>query len=370
MENSSSLYSAKCVIVSVIITLSGSSCASVIGSNLEPNDTSPSWSPDSSRVVHVCYRQESVKPRNILEPYMGPYDGIEGYILQDICVSTIYETEEYKLTDNHVRDFDPAWSPNGETIVFVSSDSKGDKSHLYTIESDGSQLQRLTSDDGFYNNPQWFPDGSAIAFLQGNVCGEIYQLKIMDREVKKLTSIGCIFSFDISPDGTQIVVSGESNSDEAEIFIVDLSLDSIERLTNNDFGDYSPMWAPDGGRFLYLSDQENVTSLYVMNMNSMEKQLVQSLSVPVSGASWSPDGRQIAYLSGVGSDKILYLYNTATGEAHQIPNFQGQSAPVWSPNSQFLVNEQYQDWNEDGFSEAKLFILDVVDEKSWSISLP
>jgi len=352
------------------ISLSTSGCAIVFGGNLEPYDISPSFSPDDSRVVHVCYRQESVKTDKIIDPYMGPYDGIEGYILQEICVSTLYETVRYKITDNYVRDFDPAWSPNGETIVFVSNDSEGDKSHLYTIESDGSQLRRLTSDDDFYNNPQWFPDGSAIAFLQGNVCGEIYQLNIMNREVKKLTSIGCIFSFDISPDGTQIVVSGESDSDEAEIFIVNLYLDSIERVTNNDFGEYSPMWAPDGGSILYLSDQENVTSLYIMNINTMEKKLVESHSVPVLGASWSPDGRQIAYLGGSGTDKVLYLFNTATGETRQLQDFKAQNTPIWSPNSRFLVNEQYQDWNEDGFKEAKLFVFDVVDMKEWSISLP
>ena len=62
----------------------------------------------------------------------------------------------------------PAWSPDGEWIVFTRSEDDGHtitSSDLYAVRPDGSGLTRLTeTPDRLEMNPAWSPDGSQIAY--------------------------------------------------------------------------------------------------------------------------------------------------------------------------------------------------------------
>ena len=56
--------------------------------------------------------------------------------------------------------FQPAWSPDGGRIAFVTLDSK----ELFLINSDGTGERNLTQGLGENDAPAWSPDGSRIAF--------------------------------------------------------------------------------------------------------------------------------------------------------------------------------------------------------------
>ncbi|HUF54674.1 MAG TPA: hypothetical protein VMR52_13025 [Dehalococcoidia bacterium] len=59
-------------------------------------------------------------------------------------------------------DYGPAWSPNGETIAFLSD---GDGPQVLSVGLDGSSLRYLTKDDDEQKAYlTWSPDGRAIAF--------------------------------------------------------------------------------------------------------------------------------------------------------------------------------------------------------------
>lgn len=64
---------------------------------------------------------------------------------------------------------DPQVSPGGEQVVFVrnSMDVMTDKqrSRLWKVDTDGSNLQPLTSGDGDESHPRWSHDGTRVAYV-------------------------------------------------------------------------------------------------------------------------------------------------------------------------------------------------------------
>jgi dipeptidyl aminopeptidase/acylaminoacyl peptidase len=111
--------------------------------------SSPDWSPDgrsivfteSSGCVHGCYpssRLLSIRP-----------DG----------------SDRRPLTSGLEFDYDPAWSPRGDAIVFASYDLPpgGEGQGLYLIDPDGGN-RRLLVRDGYA--PSWSPDGAFVVFTR------------------------------------------------------------------------------------------------------------------------------------------------------------------------------------------------------------
>jgi Tol biopolymer transport system component len=63
--------------------------------------------------------------------------------------------------------FQPAWSPDGRWIAYVTWSDRG--GHLWKIPADGSGPPRqLTDAPGFYSDPVWSPDGGRIVALRGS----------------------------------------------------------------------------------------------------------------------------------------------------------------------------------------------------------
>lgn len=78
-----------------------------------------------------------------------------------------------RLTDLTDNEFMPAWSPNGQTIAFVTWSSEG--GHVYRVASSGGDApRRLTERAGYYSDPVYSPDGSKVVFLAGAAVDQLY----------------------------------------------------------------------------------------------------------------------------------------------------------------------------------------------------
>jgi Tol biopolymer transport system component len=76
-----------------------------------------------------------------------------------------------RLTNNKAEESSPAWSPNGADIAFVS-DREGEHPALFTMAPDGSGQQRLIfSKRQDFCFPAWSLDGSKITFSALNRVG-------------------------------------------------------------------------------------------------------------------------------------------------------------------------------------------------------
>ncbi len=75
-----------------------------------------------------------------------------------------YKTEDQITHFGSGIAYDPAWSPSGDRIAFVSNDSNNDE--IWITNRDGSGTLQLTKDEkGWWDkHPSWSPDGSKIVF--------------------------------------------------------------------------------------------------------------------------------------------------------------------------------------------------------------
>jgi TolB protein len=130
-----------------------------------------------------------------------------------------------QLTDNDASDRYPAWSPDGEHIVFHSN-RDGDDYEIYVMDADGRNVEQLTDNDWDDARAVFSPDGESIVF-NANPDG-LYDLFIMDADGDNLESLTADledtheFAAVFSPDGEYIgfsVQTDETNS-PAEMWVM------------------------------------------------------------------------------------------------------------------------------------------------------
>jgi Tol biopolymer transport system component len=82
----------------------------------------------------------------------------------------------FEDTGNMIGEF-PRWSPDGSQIAFHSN--REGNMEIFVMNSDRSQLKRLTNNDAYDMFPTWSPDGTKIAFQSTrNGDADIYVMNV------------------------------------------------------------------------------------------------------------------------------------------------------------------------------------------------
>ncbi|HEX7297295.1 MAG TPA: hypothetical protein VF251_16205, partial [Pyrinomonadaceae bacterium] len=103
------------------------------------------WFPDGARIVFCCDRTDS--PGNML----------------DICEIKADGSEERRVLFRRDHDVQPAVSPDGKLIAFVSHADGNPE--IYLMATDGSRLVRVTRNPADEQSPRWSPDGKKLMFI-------------------------------------------------------------------------------------------------------------------------------------------------------------------------------------------------------------
>ena len=86
--------------------------------------------------------------------------------LDRLYVRPIPDGEPRRLTELEMVEAQPAWSPDGAWIAFVTWSPEG--GHLYKVRADGSAPPvRLSTRTAIFQRPAWSPDGERLVAIQG-----------------------------------------------------------------------------------------------------------------------------------------------------------------------------------------------------------
>ena len=204
-------------------------------SDLVPNVHIFSSRLDGSDVQQVTFSASgfegypTVSPDGVNVAYDGQDD--EAGLNQGIYVARVDGSgtpERLTVAPRGFIDTSPAWSPDGTLIAFVRvrlsgcgwgcrahGRAAGFKGTVYLMDSDGSQLHRLTPDNGHsWADPSWAPDARSLlvqAHDQRHSVGVLpneYSIGVNGRGLRQITGGKGEFWFsgDYSPDGTRIAL--------------------------------------------------------------------------------------------------------------------------------------------------------------------
>lgn len=106
-----------------------------------------------------------------------------------------------------------------------------------------------------------------------------------------------------SPDGTKIAFHG-FRGNQADIFVFDLTTDTVTNLTNDPFFDGAPVYSPDGRSLVYSSVIDGYAKLLRLSLDNPAQryQLTSGESNDID-AYFSPDGKRIFFASDRFSDR-------------------------------------------------------------------
>jgi hypothetical protein len=137
--------------------------------------------------------------------------------------------------------YDPTWAPDGSTIIFSALHSGSMDLYLYNLET--SSLQQLTDDPYADLQPAWSPDGDQVAFVTDRFGTNLdrlsygpYRLAIMNVQTHAIQSLptftrGKSIDPQWSPDGKSIYFLSDQDG-ITNIYRLDMSTGASEQITN------------------------------------------------------------------------------------------------------------------------------------------
>jgi TolB protein len=218
---------------------------------------------------------------------------------------------------------EPAWSPNGRLIAFVSK--RDGVSHVYVMNADGTGVRRLTHSRAEDDGPTWSPDGRRIAFAREGA------LFVVDSAGGPARRLGRVFAGRVadpawSPDGKSIAFDYRPG-DSQEIWVVGADGTHARQLTRLNALSGYPSWSPDGRRLAFQSNaQGGHFEIYTVAVVDGALSRETMSSIDTIEPAWSPDGKEIAF----SRDGAIWTIDRA-GKEHKLTSGDNDSAPAWRP---------------------------------------
>ena len=301
----------------------------------------PTVSPDGKSAVAAVTRYDMKENKGLSDLWLWSTDGKVGRA----------------LTTHQASDSSPLYSPDGQSLAFISQREGDTAPQLYLMPLGGGEPQRLTSVPTGVAQPMWFPDGKRIAFLSRvwpdlatmTQQGERQKQRAEAKTSAQIWDTGPIYFWDTWLDDRQLhVFSVGVEGGEP----VNLTAGTGRELPRSAVQLESPLYdiSPDGAELAFVADSDpatNLTNLDVYTVAIGGKDAVNRTPANVAADGvpcYSPDGRWLAFAQqrtrGFYGDlrRLMLLDRRGGGVREVVGDAWDRSADglVWAPDSKRL----------------------------------
>ena len=359
--------------ISVVPALGGSS-ALLIPSTDRERYSQPEWSPDGKRLAAVAHENGVIvvfdlndgNPREVWRgtvegshsPSWSPDGRLISYVagnsgfvaggpaLGNIAPSKIMIVAAgggtpVALTDNLSLNMSPAFTSDGEHVLFVSSRGGGRDVYGQKIDRDGNAqgaASRLTTGLNAHGI-SLAPNGRTLVYSSLRTTSNIWSIarrgSAPATAVMEPVTTGqqTIENLGLSPDNAWLVYDSDLSGNQ-DIYKVRREGGEPVRLTTDSADDFNPAWSPDGREITYHTFAKGTRDIFLMNSNGTGHKPVVSTRSDERSPRWAPDGNAIVY----SDDGNLYIVRRSDrSAAWRTPSRVGQGMNAsWNPTGDFI----------------------------------
>jgi Tol biopolymer transport system component len=262
--------------------------------------------------------------------------------------------EKRKLTSppgNLIGDLYPAVSPDGRAVVFTRAITGSGGSDLYLLELSEDlravgEPKRITFWQRYTGEPAWWPDGSSILFASGAAFSNktLWQMAIRgparqpgEPERLPFGGEGYLLMPAISRQGR---VAYMQMTVRAHIWRLELGgRQRVDKLPMNSSRlDHVPQYSPDGKRIAFDSNRSGSDEIWLCDADGSNAVKLTSFGGPyVAGPAWSSDGRRIAFIAQPGGNNESYIVSADGGKPERWRGTQnGDGISGWSRDGKWI----------------------------------
>jgi len=225
-----------------------------------------SWSPDGAYIAYATFSLDS----SLINIFTVTTDGTN-------------KTRQIGQTNLNATSFSSvAWSNDGAklavealTIQDLANGVGRLDSEIFIMNADGSERHQLTDNEWDDCCASWTPDGQTLVFLtknQGQNLSSLFRVDLpsLNPQLFFPNPLPILNSPTWSSDGRMAVI--ESSGSSGNIFVFDPDMNDFVPLVRNGFYNHTLVWSPHGQQLLFLSRQHVILNnnpggniLYIVN---------------------------------------------------------------------------------------------------------
>ncbi len=211
----------------------------------------------------------------------------------DIFVANINGSDARRITHSGRHDTQPAWSPDGKRLAFISLPAGTSGNYLLqTIGADGSGLKTILSGVTEMRLPVWSPDAKSIAYQTRNG---------LRQQIAAVSSAGGPVTWLPATAGAADPAWSSTN---AIAFVTADGMIAVTAPAGASARDVirngaMPAWSADATRIAYIRDAGGDAQIFVTDLRSGRSVNVSQLAgLDASHPSWTPRGDLVFTATG------------------------------------------------------------------------